>query len=401
MRICDVNSLYSPVGGGIRIYHDRKLDYFAENPRHTAALVIPGRDDSLTFRGNASIYSLRSIPLLQSGYRMLVDSGGLNSVFLDFKPDIIEIGSPYLLPALTSRAIGASGIPTVGFYHSDFPDCYVGPYARKIFSPRNAEKLRQIARNHVGRHFGRMTAVFAASECILERLYDVGIRRLFHTPLGVDTDTFSPSAFSSRFRREVGASGSCKLVLYLARLHWEKGLDLLMKAYPLFRDPGRIKLVIGGRGPHEDQVSDFIEKYPEVHRLPFLLSRAAVAEAMASADVFLALGRYETFGLAGLEAIASGTVPVFPDTSASGEMALSLGLLPPFSADSPESLAVSVSLAAGLPSGENTEYLRKYAVARHSWTDVFLRIETFYERIKEASEENDVERLVPSGRWWV
>ena len=400
MRICDVNSLYSSVGGGIRIYHDRKLDYFADHPHHTAALIIPGKEESLTFRGSTRIYSVRSIPLFKSGYRMIVDSGGLNSAFLDFRPDIIEIGSPYLLPALVGRALGASPVPTVGFYHSDFPDSYVAPYAGKVFPRKFAEELSRIAGNHVSRYYSRMTAVFAASECMLEKLHKAGVRRLFHTPLGIDTDTFSPAAFSSRFRREVGASPGCRIVLYLARLHWEKGLDILISAYPLFRDPGRIKLVIGGRGPHENLVNDFIKEYPEVNRLPFLSSRDDVAEAMASSDVFLALGRYETFGLAGLEAIASGTVPVFPDVSASGEMAVSLNLLPPFESGNPESLADSVSRAVGLSNTETTEYLRKYAVARHTWEDVFRKMESFYERIKEAFEEKDVERLVPPGRWW-
>ena len=400
MRICDVNSLYSSVGGGIRVYHDRKLEYFSEHPRHTAALVIPGKDDSLTLRGSARIYSLRSVPIFKSGYSMIVDSGGLNSALLDFRPDIIEIGSPYLLPALVGRALGTSPVPTVGFYHSDFPDSYVGPYAGRIFPLKFVQRLRRIARNHVSRYYNRMTAAFAASECMLEKLYESGVRRLFHTPLGVDTDRFSPSAFSNGFRREVGASAGCSIVLYLARLHWEKGLDLLMEAYPLFRDPRRIKLVIGGRGPHEGIVSNFIKEYPEVYRLPFLSGRDDVAQAMASADVFLALGRYETFGLAGLEAIASGTVPVFPDVSASGEMAASLDLLPPFQPGNPESLATSITRAAGISNFETTEYLREYAVARHNWEDVFRKIEGFYERIVEAFEEKDIERLVPKGKWW-
>ncbi len=400
MRILDVNSLYSPTGGGIRIYHDRKLEYFTGRPGQTAALVIPGRDDGLTRRGTAKVYSLRSIPLFNSGYRMIVDSGGLNSVFLDYEPDIIEIGSPYLLPALSVRAMGASPVPTVGMYHSDFPDSYVGPYAGRIF-PRNiAEKLRQIAVRHVGRNYSRMTAVFAASRCMLEKLRTAGVKRLFHTPLGVDTQRFSPSAFSSGFRREVGAGSGCRIVLFLARLHWEKGLDLLLKSYPLFRDPGRVRLVIGGRGPHEGLVRDFIEEYPEVHRLPYLQGRNDVAEAIASADVFLAPGRYETFGLAGLEAVASGTVPVLPDAGASSEMAVSLGLLPPFNPDSPESLARSVSTALRMSSGKTSDYLRAYAMEHHSWECVFRRMEGFYKRILEAFDDDDLERLVPPDRWW-
>lgn len=352
-------------------------------------------------RESAKIYTVKSIPIFRSGYRMIADSGGLNSVFLDYRPDIVEIGSPYLLPALTARAMGASPVPTVGFYHSDFPDSYISPYAGKIFPSKIAERLKRAAISHVRKHFGNMTAVFAASRCMLAKLHDAGIRRLFYTPLGVDTDVFSPSAGSSRFRRETGASDRSRLVLYMARLHSEKGLDLLMKAYPLFRDPGTIKLVIGGHGPHEGLVAEFIKKYPEVHRLPWQKGRNAVAEAMASSDVFLALGRYETFGLAGLEAIASGTVPVFPDMGAAGEMAASLGLLPPFEADNPESLAKAISAAMEvLSSRETTEYLRNYAVSRHSWVDVFRRMEKFYERIIEAFNDNDVERLVPPDSWW-
>ncbi|MEN8208373.1 MAG: glycosyltransferase [Candidatus Fermentibacteria bacterium] len=400
MKICDVNSLYSPVGGGIRVYHDRKLDYFSGQSSHTAALVIPGRDDSLTRRGSASVYTLKSVPLFKSGYRMIVDSGGLNSALLDFRPDIIEIGSPYLLPALIARAMGASPVPTVGFYHSDYPDCYAGPYARKIFPKRIAERIQRIAREHAGRSYSRMTGVFAASECMLEKLFKAGVRRLFHTPLGVDTDRFSPAAFSGRFRREAGASDRSVLVLYMARLHWEKGLDLLMKAYPVFRDPGRIKLVIGGRGPHESSLNTFIEKYPEIYRLPYLSSRDDVAQALASADVFLSLGRYETFGLAGLEAIASGTVPVFPDADASGEMAASLGLLPPFEVDDPESLASSVLQAVRISGSKTSESLRQYAVSRHSWTDVFRKMEEFYEKIKAAFDQKDIESLVSPDRWW-
>jgi len=187
----------------------------------------------------------------------------------------------------------------------------------------------------------------------------------------------------------------------MARLHSEKGLDLLMKAYPLFRDPGRIKLVIGGHGPHENLVHEFIKKYPEVYKLPWLKDRGAVAETVASADVYLSLGRFETFGLAGLEAIASGTVPVFPNVGAAGEMAESLDLFSPFKAGDPGSLADTVSEALRVVSnGETAGYLRNYALSRHSWADVFRRMETFYERIIDAHGDNDIERLIPSDQWW-
>lgn len=400
MRICDVNSFYSPTGGGIRVYHNRKLDYFSGRSEHSIALVIPGKSEVCTTDGNSRVCEVESVPLLNSEYRLIVDSGGLISVFGDFRPDIVEIGSPYLLPSLTKKALGDSRIPTVGFFHTDYPDSYIRPYAGDLFPRKFAELLTRLAWRQVGRTYGRMTAVFAASRFALEKLHAAGVERLFLTPLGVSTSLFTPSRRSDDFRRAAGVSGSRKLVLYLARLHREKGLDLLMKAYQYFRDSASISLVIGGHGPAEGELKEFIDQFPEVRRLPYLPGRDAVAEAMASADVFLSLGQTETFGLAGLEAIASGTIPVFPDSGASGEMANSLGLLPPFQSGSPLSLANSIISAVAMSGSEISGYLRRHALARYDWEKVFRKIEGFYERIIRAYANDDLESLIAPDRWW-
>lgn len=395
-----MNSSYSPKGGGIRTYHREKQKYYGLSTDHVCALAVPGREEGLEVDGFRRTYLLKSVPLLDSGYRMVVESGGLNSVLLDFQPDIVEVGSPYLLPSLTRAALGNSPVPTVGFYHTDFPDLYVAPYAGKALPRPLAEGMLQLARNHAGRTYRRMTAVFAATRCMLSKLRDLGVRRLFHTPLGVDADRFSPEAFSEGFRRSMGVPHGGVLVLFLARLHWEKGLDTLMEAYPLFRDPGRIKLVIGGRGPHRYLVEEFIREYPEVSMLPYVSSRNRMAEAIASADVFLALGSYETFGLAGLEAIASGTLPVFPDMGASAEMAFSLGLMEPYRSGNAEGLATAVEEAVKVSGSATSARLRRFALSGYRWTDAFRRMERFYMRILKAYSENDLERLDPPGDWW-
>ncbi len=52
----------------------------------------------------------------------------------------------------------------------------------------------------------------------------------------------------------------------------------------------------------------------------FISDRQSVAELLASADVALAPGPHETFGLAALEALACGTPAVVSRTSALGEI---------------------------------------------------------------------------------
>ena len=40
MRLLDLNNSYSPAGGGIRVYHHRKMEYFSRSAEH---LLCPGR----------------------------------------------------------------------------------------------------------------------------------------------------------------------------------------------------------------------------------------------------------------------------------------------------------------------------------------------------------------------
>lgn len=398
MRLLDFNNSYSPTGGGIRVYHHSKMEYYASRG-HDIALAVPGASPGLERHGREVIYRLPSVPLFSSGYRLTVQSGPLLDVVNDFSPDLVEIGSPYVAPRLARSVLGTEGIPVVGFFHTNYPESYVRPAVRRLLGEGAACRLTELAWKHVARTYSGMTAVFAASRSVLSALHEVGLRRLFLTPLGVDTDLFRPERRSQAFRRGLGVTGGRKLVLYLARLHWEKGLDLLMDAYPGFRDPSRVVLAIGGRGPLESKLTEFLRRYPEVRRLPYIPHGPEVAEAMASADVFLSLGGTETFGLAGLEAMASGTVTVLPDSFSGGEMATDSGVVPPFAPGSKEALCDAVEQALDA-SGQATESLRDFALDRGNWQSSFRWMEECCRRVIRARAGGDLNDLEPPGKWW-
>ena len=398
MRLLDFNNSYSPTGGGIRVYHHRKLEYYASRG-HEVALAVPGASPGVERLGRTVIYRLPSVPLLRSGYRLTLQSGPLLDVVNDFRPDLVEIGSPYIAPRLARSVLGTEGTPVVGFFHTNYPESYVKPATRRLLGEDAASRLTELAWRHVARTYSRMTAVFAASRSVLSALHRIGLRRLFLTPLGVDTDLFRPQRRSEEFRRGLGVTGRRKLVLYLARLHWEKGLDLLLDAYPGFRDPSRVVLAIGGLGPLESRLGEFLHRYPEVRRLPYIPHGPEVAEAMASADVFLSLGGTETFGLAGLEAMASGTVTVFPDSFSGGEMAKDSGVVPPFTTGSPDSLCQAVGQALDA-SAKAASSLREFAVNLGNWQNSFTWMEECCHRVIAASRTGSLDSLQPPGEWW-
>ncbi|HEY5565209.1 MAG TPA: glycosyltransferase [Rhodothermia bacterium] len=398
MRICDVNNFYTPVGGGVRVYHDRKLEYCRDRDIPYCLVVPSDRFERVT-EGSTLRLHVPSIKLGGSGYRLIVSRRAIRRVVAEFKPDIIEIGSPYVLPLIVPRAASEGGIPTVGFYHADYPDAYV----RKItgwVSRRLAGPASRVARRHVRWVYERMDAVFGASDYVLEKLYGVGLRRLFRTPLGVDAETFRPDRRSESLRESLGASPSMKLVLFLARVSTEKGIDLLMEAYPAFRDPAGVQLVIGGHGPYEHHLKHFLETYPEVRRVAFVPEHKDVASLMASADVFLSMSNDETFGLAIAEALACGTPVVAPDAGAAAELLSRSGVLEPYRARDIESFVAHVRKALATSDRATSDRLREYAL-QYDWDVAFDRIVSFYGRIIDAHRSGDPDSLIPGppARW--
>jgi alpha-1,6-mannosyltransferase len=81
----------------------------------------------------------------------------------------------------------------------------------------------------------------------------------------------------------------------------------------------RVRLVIAGDGPLRRAMERRARHLP-VTFLGFLNHRVEVARLLASADVALAPGPHETFGLAALEALACGTPVVASRSSALAEI---------------------------------------------------------------------------------
>jgi alpha-1,6-mannosyltransferase len=402
VRICDINNLYSPTGGGVRTYHDAKLRWFAERPAHEYALVVPGPSEADERIGAARRFEVPGLPLGRSGYRSLLRAGPLAEVLRQFRPDVVELGSVYTLPSVVHRAIVAAGlegrVATVGYYHADYPDTYVRPVA-SLFGERIADLATARAERHAGEAYRRLTATFGASDHVLQKLASFGIRRLFKAPLGVDDGRFSPARRDPVRRIELGGDGRRVVVLYLARLAPEKGIDLLIEAYPAFRDPERIQLVIGGHGPWQGRVDDFVADHPEVRRLPYLRDADEVARTLASADVVVLPGRFETFSLSSLEALASGTPIVAPDAGGAGELAREFGA-EVFEAGSSASLASAISRMAERTATWSRQRLRERVVARYAWNASLERMVRHYQRVHRAFVNDDLAALeAPEGGW--
>jgi len=154
-------------------------------------------------------------------------------------------------------------------------------------------------------------------------LAELGAGNLARVPLGVDLATFTPAVGGSAqvWTRYVG-DGQILLV-HCGRLSPEKKPQRSLTTLATLRAEGMpVRLVVAGDGPLRPRlVRRAARAGLPVTFAGFLPGRAELAALLASADVAIAPGPAETFGLAALEALACGTPVVVSAESALPEIA--------------------------------------------------------------------------------
>ncbi|HEX9486009.1 MAG TPA: glycosyltransferase [Gemmatimonadales bacterium] len=291
MKLLDVTEFYSPQGGGVRTYLAEKARWLA--PRHDVqhVIVVPSNRTAVDQWERSRAYLVRGPAVPASpGYHFLVAARSVADIVRREQPDVIEVGSPYFAPWLARRAARGTRARLVAFVHEN-PRLYAGRAAGLV-----ARYLRAA-------HSGFDLAVAAGAD----NLVGLGVPRTAVVPLGVDTALFHPARRDPGWKPEIGAAAEQSVALYVGRLSAEKGLNLVLDALPALHAVTRVRLVLIGEGHLRRRLERAARRRPAMLTvLPFEPDRARLARAYASADLFVAPCPYETFGLAALEAMASG-----------------------------------------------------------------------------------------------
>jgi alpha-1,6-mannosyltransferase len=154
------------------------------------------------------------------------------------------------------------------------------------------------------------TTAWAAAE-----FTGAGADNVTQLPLGVDLDLFHPDRHDPLLRRAHAPDGEVLLVCCV-RLSPEKRPERALITLRTLLDQGiRARLVIAGDGPLRPRLQAAASGLP-VAFTGWIHDRTELATLLATADVVLAPGPMETFGLAALEALACGTPTVVSASSA-------------------------------------------------------------------------------------
>ena len=288
MHLVDLTMFYAAESGGVRRYLTAKQHWLRDNTAVRHTLLVPGdRDESAP--GCVTVKS-PAIPF-GNGYRLPLRLRRWRRALGHLRPDVIEAGDPYQLAWAALAARRELGVPVVGFYHSDLP---------RLVATRLGERAGALARDYTRDLYGRFDLVLAPSRVMVDRLRDLGVERVRHQPLGVDTHLFHPGARDVGFRSWLGLSADTRLLTYVGRFSREKNLPLLFEAVRRLGRPYHLLLIGSGDRPR---------RAAGVTYVPFQREPQRLAAMMASCDALVHPGEQETFGLVVLEALACG-VPV-------------------------------------------------------------------------------------------
>ena len=311
MRIVRLANFVAPRSGGLRTsLAELGAGYLAAG--HEPVLVIPGKRDGDERCAQGRVVTLRApkVPFT-GGYRVLWRRRRVARLLAALRPDALEVSD-----RTTLRWTGAwareHAVPAVMVSHESVTALLKLTWMGSSVSSAVADWLnRRTARAY---HRVICTTGWAAAE-----FGRIGAGNVVRVPLGVDLDTFSPRV--ARVRSRYVGEGQILLV-HCGRLSAEKRPQRSVTTLATLRAAGMpVRLVVAGDGPLRSRLARRAARAGlPVTFAGFLPGRAELAALLASAEVAIAPGPAETFGLAALEALACGTPVVVSAESALPEV---------------------------------------------------------------------------------
>ncbi len=316
MRIVDVSAFYTPHGGGVRTYVERKLRTLPALG-HEIIVIAPGPHNSVVEREPGAVLVTIAQPALpfDRRYHYFDDRAALHDALDAWRPDFVEASSPWSSATKVAQWQGAA--PRALVMHADPLSAYLyrwfGPFASRDRIDRLFDRFWQ----HLRRLDDGFDLVVSPGASLTRRLTAGGMNKAETIALGVEPGIFRPARADAALRRELldrlmlPADGL--IVVGVGRFAAEKRWSTVIRAVEEagWRRPMGLLLIGEGRGRERLErdasgCSNIVIGKPTA-------DRRELATLLATADVLVHGCESETFCLVASEARASGLPIIVPD----------------------------------------------------------------------------------------
>ena len=336
IKTLHITNCYHASSGGIRTFY-RALLAAANEHRRYLRLIVPGPEDSVEQIGEfGRIYTIQAprSPFIDSAYRLLLPHlyalpyrSRLRQILEEERPDLVEICDKYTLCYLPMAW-------RHGWIKDAPPAVFVGLSCERMDDNVSAF----LSEGALGRRFANwyMRSVYAprfdghisnseytAGELVaaLAKFPDLPVHVC---PMGADCENFGPyrrepskrAELLAKFQNALGGGKSTRLLLYVGRLSREKNISLLVDMMELLARNSRddYALLILGQGRLANWIETNMDRRAagRVRLIGHISDRERVADIFANCDALIHPNPREPFGIAPLEAMASGLPVVAP-----------------------------------------------------------------------------------------
>ncbi len=156
----------------------------------------------------------------------------------------------------------------------------------------------------------------------LQRLFGLPYEKINVIPNGVNLNLFNDVQKDYDFRRKFAMDNE-KIILFIGRLVYEKGIQTLISAMPkILANYHDSKLIIAGKGGMLDELKAQVNSLGLGNKVYFTghLASKDVQKMYKCADISVFPSTYEPFGIVALEAMLSGTPVVVSDIGGLNEI---------------------------------------------------------------------------------
>jgi glycosyltransferase involved in cell wall biosynthesis len=278
----------------------------------TAGLARAGASVVLGCRRDSPLYhaaierGLDVVPLFSRG---LIPTGPsleprlpqVRAVLNEVRGRLIDIvhahnGRTTLTAAVAARVTGATAVASQHFVRPASAD-YRGP----------KRLLAGAAHRWVNRQLGSVVAVSSAARTEMIKRVGFPADRIVHVPNGIEPPLMPGAARVAAIRDELKVHPGAPLVVTVARLADEKGLEIWVDAVALIRAVRPdVRFVIVGHGPREQAIRARIAERGVAGTLTLAGFRTDATDWIAAGDLFVLPSPAEPFGLVLLEAMSLG-----------------------------------------------------------------------------------------------
>lgn len=361
IKTLHITNYYHSASGGISTYYHALLAAANDHERDVRLIVPAARTYTQDVGAYGRIYHIAAprVPVFDSRYRLLLPHtyaiphlSVIRRILRDEQPDLIEVCDKYaLIPLAGLVRRGLVGEvkrrPALVALSCERMDAnirsYITPSARgerfarfwigNLYLPlfdyhiaNSAYTADELVQAIEGQNENRAQWLFRWIWRFFKTPQMPAAERIRVCSKGVDTDRYTPARRTPVVRQQLlhrtgGDTERTRLLLYAGRLAPEKNIELLveMMRYLVTDTAYDYRLIVAGDGPlaawlaRQDEQLQIGDKASRVHLLGHISDPQRLADLYANVDAFVHPNPHEPFGLAPLEAMASGVPLVAPN----------------------------------------------------------------------------------------